>query len=75
MRVVVVGATGNVGTSVLRSLENEERVESVLGIARRRPGLRMEKVEWGEADVTRDDLATLFQGADAVVSLQWLIQP
>jgi UDP-glucose 4-epimerase len=75
MRVVVVGATGNVGTSVLRSLENEERVESVLGIARRRPGLRMEKVEWGEADVTRDDLAPLFRAADAVVSLQWLIQP
>ena len=41
MRVVVVGATGNVGTSVLRSLENEERVESVLGVARRLPGLRM----------------------------------
>ncbi|MDQ3833559.1 MAG: NAD-dependent epimerase, partial [Actinomycetota bacterium] len=35
MRVVVLGATGNVGTSVLRSLEGEERVESILGLARR----------------------------------------
>lgn len=75
MRVVVVGATGNIGTSVLRSLENEDRVESVLGVARRLPALRTPKVEWAEADVTRDDLAPHFRGADAVVSLHWLIQP
>src|SRR3990170_8336593 len=75
MRVVVVGATGNVGTSVLRSLENEERVESVLGLARRLPGLRMNKVEWAAADIARDDLAPHFRGADAVILLAWLIQP
>lgn len=75
MRVVVVGATGNVGTSVLRSLEPEERVESVLGVARRRPNLQMPKVEWAEADVVTSDLAPLFEGADAVVCLAWLIQP
>jgi UDP-glucose 4-epimerase len=75
MRVVVVGATGNVGTSVLRSLENEERVESVLGIARRMPDLSMPKVEWAQADVVTDDLAPRFRGADAVILLSWLIQP
>jgi UDP-glucose 4-epimerase len=75
MRVVVVGATGNVGTSVLRSLENEERVESVLGIARRMPDLSMPKVEWAQADVVTDDLAPHFRGADAVILLSWLIQP
>ena len=75
MRVVVVGATGNIGTSLLRSLENEDRVESILGLARRRPSLHMPKVEWAEADVTRDDLVGHFRGADAVVSLHWLIQP
>ena len=75
MRVIIVGATGNLGTSVLRSLENEDRVESVLGLARRRPELRMSKVEWGEADVTKDDLAPHFRDADVVVSLHWLIQP
>lgn len=75
MRVVVVGATGNVGTSVLRSLENEDRVESVLGVARRLPGLRMEKVEWAAADIVEDDLVPLFRGADAVILLAWLIQP
>ena len=75
MRVVVLGATGNVGTSVLRSLEGEERVESILGLARRRPELRMPKVEWAEADIARDDLVPHFRGADAVVLLSWLIQP
>jgi UDP-glucose 4-epimerase len=75
MRVVVVGATGNIGTSVLRSLEKEERVESVLGLARRLPGLTMPKVEWASADVVSDDLAPHFRGADAVVLLAWIIQP
>jgi nucleoside-diphosphate-sugar epimerase len=75
MRVVVVGATGNIGTSVLRSLEQEERVESVLGLARRLPGLTMPKVEWASADVVSDDLVLHFRGADAVVLLAWIIQP
>ncbi len=75
MRVVVVGATGNLGTSVLRSLAEEERVESVLGLARRRPDLEVPKVEWAAADVTTDDLVPHFDGADAVVLLSWLIQP
>ena len=75
MRVVVVGATGNIGTSVLRSLEMEESVESVLGLARRLPDLTMPKVEWASADVVDDYLVPHFTGADAVVLLAWLIQP
>src|ERR687890_1590993 len=75
MRIVVVGATGNIGTSVLRSLEREESVESVLGLARRRPDLTVPKVEWASADVVSDDLVPHFRGADAVVLLAWLIQP
>jgi UDP-glucose 4-epimerase len=75
MRVVVVGASGNLGTSVLRSLETEERVESVLGLARRTPTLSVPKVEWAAADVVSDDLVPHFRGADAVVLLAWIIQP
>ncbi|CAN5759378.1 SDR family oxidoreductase [soil metagenome] len=75
MRVVVVGATGNLGTSVLRSLETEERVESVLGLARRPPSLSVPKVEWAAADAVDDDLVPHFRGADAVVLLAWIIQP
>ena len=75
MRVAVVGATGNIGTSVLRSLENEERVESVLGLARRLPNLTVPKVEWAAVDVVSSDLIGLLRGADAVVLLAWIIQP
>ena len=75
MRVLVVGASGNVGTSVLRELADEPAVESVLGLCRRVPDLRFPKVEWRAADVTSTPLAPLFQGADAVIHLAWLIQP
>jgi nucleoside-diphosphate-sugar epimerase len=75
MKVVVVGASGNVGTSVLRALQDEPAVDSVLGLARREPELSLPKVEWAQADVTEDALVPLFQGADAVVHLAWLIQP
>ncbi|MGI9121392.1 MAG: NAD-dependent epimerase, partial [Rubrobacter sp.] len=63
MRVVVVGATGNLGTSVLRSLADEQEVESVLGLARRMPSLAVPKVEWASADVVSDDLVPHFRGA------------
>ena len=75
MRVVITGATGNVGTSVIGALQDDARIESILGIARRHPRLAIAKTEWAEADVSRADLAPLFQGADAVVHLAWLIQP
>jgi UDP-glucose 4-epimerase len=75
MRVVVVGATGNVGTSLLRALEDEPRVESVLGVARRRPRCELPKTAWAAADVAHDDLVPLFRGADVVVHLAWAIQP
>src|SRR5215218_5832773 len=77
MRVVVVGATGNVGTSVLHALAGEDRVDEIVGIARRRPGLEWPKTTWVEADVSRDDagLERHFEGADCVVHLGWLIQP
>src|SRR5436190_19172441 len=75
MRIVVVGATGNVGTSLLGALADETAVESVLGIARRAPKLQVPKVDWAEADIAQDDLVPLFRGADAVVHLAWAIQP
>ena len=75
MRVAVVGATGNVGTSLLRALEHEAAVDTVVGIARRRPELTLPKVEWAEADVVHDDLVPLLAGAEVVVHLAWLIQP
>ncbi|HEV2784934.1 MAG TPA: NAD-dependent epimerase/dehydratase family protein, partial [Solirubrobacteraceae bacterium] len=75
MRVAITGATGNVGTSLLTALSRDNRVDEIVGIARRRPNLAFERTRWACADITRDDLSEVFRGADVVVHLAWLIQP
>jgi len=75
MRVVIVGASGNVGTSLLAALAEDATVESVLGVSRRRPAAEFPKTEWAEADIREEDLRSLLRGADAVVHLAWAIQP
>jgi nucleoside-diphosphate-sugar epimerase len=82
MRVVIVGATGNVGTAVLRRLRLEEGVE-LAGVVRQVPpadaGEPYSGVDWTAADVA--DAASIpaltlaFTGADAVIHLAWLLQP
>jgi UDP-glucose 4-epimerase len=74
-RIVVTGATGNVGTSVVRALGADDAVEEIVGIARRLPSWSAPRVRWVSADITSDDLAPHFAGADAVIHLAWLIQP
>jgi nucleoside-diphosphate-sugar epimerase len=75
MRVAVVGATGNVGSALLRALEHDERVREIVGIARRLPDRELPKVTWRQADVAKDELEPVLEGADTVVHLAWLIQP
>ncbi|PFG44431.1 nucleoside-diphosphate-sugar epimerase [Isoptericola jiangsuensis] len=88
MRVVVVGATGNVGTSILRALVDEPAVTSIVGVARRVPRADgtstvtppFDAPEWVRADLadpdTRDArLDEALAGADAVIHLVWAIQP
>jgi nucleoside-diphosphate-sugar epimerase len=75
MRVVVTGASGNVGTSVLEALGAEPKVKEIVGIARREPEIEMPKVKWVGADILEVDLASFFDGADAVIHLAWAIQP
>lgn len=75
MRVVVVGATGNVGLATVRALQESTDIHEVVGIARRAPSGDLEGARWVEADVTRDDLVPCFEGADAVIHLAWSIQP
>jgi UDP-glucose 4-epimerase len=75
MRVVVTGATGNAGTSVIRALADEERVESILGLARRLPEAEFPKTTFATTEVADGELVGHFRGADCVVHLAWLIQP
>ncbi|MEU5920097.1 NAD-dependent epimerase/dehydratase family protein [Streptomyces sp. NPDC047141] len=78
-RVVVTGATGNVGTSLVRALARDPGVGSVLGLARRRPKLDVPGVEWEELDLSREGdeprLAQYVADADAVVHLAWRFGP
>jgi UDP-glucose 4-epimerase len=75
MKVIVVGASGNIGIALLRRLAQEAQVREVIGVARRLPSIELPKVQWRSADVVSDDLVPLFAGADAVVHLAWKIQP
>jgi nucleoside-diphosphate-sugar epimerase len=73
MRIVIVGATGNVGTSLLQSLSVGDH--ELVAIARRRPVQPLAGAEFVAADIAEADLTSVFRGADAVVHLAWLIQP
>lgn len=75
MRVVVIGATGNVGTSLLHLLSKDPEVSAVVAVARRLPTVHFRNVEWHRADIGKSDLRPLMDEADAVVHLAWLIQP
>jgi uncharacterized protein YbjT (DUF2867 family) len=53
-RIVVTGATGNGGTSVVRGLAADPLVGSAVGIARRRPEWTVDNVTWHTADLAEE---------------------
>ncbi|WP_146360570.1 NAD-dependent epimerase/dehydratase family protein [Arthrobacter yangruifuii] len=85
MRVAVIGATGNVGTAILRRLaaaRSERGDLEVVGIARRIPDTSLppyDDVEWHSVDIGDTGnvgrLTEALRGTDAVIHLAWLIQP
>lgn len=85
MRVAVVGASGNVGTGVLRALAADRAIDSVVAIARRVPDTTQApygSAQWVALDLAdadraavRDELRRAFAGVDAVIHLAWAIQP
>jgi nucleoside-diphosphate-sugar epimerase len=80
LTVAVTGATGNVGTALLRALASAG-VAEVRGLARRQPpdiapygGVRWFAADLGEPD-SEPVLAEFLAGADVVVHLAWALQP
>ena len=80
MRIVITGASGNVGSALLRRLVSSGDHE-VVGIARRPPsaGHPFDQVQWVSLDLTdrasTEALPSAFAAADAVVHLAWGFQP
>lgn len=81
MRIVITGASGNVGTALLRRLAAGDTTHDVVGVVRRPPeptGVYA-SVAWHGLDVADPDAAPrlrdIFDGADAVVHLAWGFQP
>jgi UDP-glucose 4-epimerase len=80
MRIAVTGASGNVGTALLRRLQADGGYD-VTGIARRRPPPTepYDSARWQQVDLSttsaEDRLTEAFQGLDAIVHLAWMIQP
>jgi UDP-glucose 4-epimerase len=75
VRIVVTGASGNVGTAVLEALTTDDRVDSVVGVCRRAHEWRPPRTSWVWGDVADLDLQPVFAGADVVIHLAWLFQP
>lgn len=74
MKVVVTGASGNIGSATLRELSSAGH--EVVAVARRVPSaVTHATVQWHAADVSSDDLVPVVDGADAVVHLAWKFQP
>jgi UDP-glucose 4-epimerase len=81
-RIVVTGASGNVGTGVLRALAAQLPDAQVVGVCRRPPPAgtpHYDRVEWHAVDLSApgavEGLGPALRGADAVVHLAWAIQP
>ncbi len=74
MRIVVLGATGNVGKALVERLVADPAGHEVVGVARRAPGDDW-PAEFHAADIRTDDLTGVLHRADAVVHLAWFFQP
>lgn len=81
MRIAITGATGNLGTALLRHLQATAPEHDLVGVARRVPEevAPYAGVQWHTVDVSAADaaqrLTVPFAAADAVVHLAWAFQP
>jgi nucleoside-diphosphate-sugar epimerase len=80
VRIVITGASGNVGTALLRRLAHDDPPE-IVGVCRRPPsdGDPYRSASWVSLDLAQPEAAAalrpVLRGAAAVVHLAWGFQP
>lgn len=80
-RIVITGASGNVGTALLRRLVRDAHDYEIVGVTRREPPAAgvYAAAEWHQLDLAEPDLGIrlqkLFRGAACIVHLAWGFQP
>jgi nucleoside-diphosphate-sugar epimerase len=81
VKVVITGASGNVGTGLVRALAADDSEHEVVGVCLRPPGTVAPygSMTWQSCDLASgtapDVLDDVMRGADAVVHLAWMFQP
>lgn len=75
LTVLVTGATGNLGTSVIDALEHNPWVGKIIGLARHTPDRQQSKTVYVAVDITEQDLVPFFTDVDVVIHLAWQFQP
>lgn len=83
MRIAVIGASGNLGSALMRVLADTPEVDSVVGVARRLPAgsaaAAAPAQSWVSVGIgqpgAEQQLSGALSGVDVVVHLAWLLQP
>ncbi len=81
MRILVTGASGTLGTALLRRLAEAVPPWSITAVCRRTPPPREDpgQIDWHRLDLlepgAQDRLTGLMDGAEAVVHLAWALRP
>lgn len=80
-RIVITGASGNVGTALLRRLVHDGDDYDIVGVTRRQPPAEgvYSCADWHQVDLAEPgveiQLHNIFRGAACVVHLAWGFQP
>jgi nucleoside-diphosphate-sugar epimerase len=80
MRVVVTGASGNVGTALLERLQRSTHVTHITAVGRRPPAPEDRAdggvpTTWRALDIGQEPMDDVLAGADALVHLAWRFHP
>lgn len=75
LTVAVTGASGYIGTRLVRLLDEDDRVDRILGFDTRRPRATSQKLIFDEVDVRSEAIGPRLAGVDVVVHLAFIMDP